>query len=99
MANVVYTADYWKRAYKLVDMMPHHCEYCNLQHNETKGASYCFVRLIDIGAVPGDPKSLVLACRKCRPSPRGPRLSRKQILDKIAELQFDNTAAPSGAHA
>lgn len=88
MASLTYSADYWKRATKLVDANPHACEYCRRNHCEKRGEDYCFVRVIDIGAKPGDPKNLVLACRRCRPNPRGPKLSKKQILDKIAELPF-----------
>ena len=98
MAKLVYTPEYWSRALKLFDVQVHRCEYCNRPHNERKGEFYCFVRVIDIGATPGDRENLVLACRRCRPNPGGPRLSKKQILDKIAELPFDQPAAGQAAH-
>ena len=99
MAKLVYTPEYWSRAIELIDVQVHRCEYCKRPHDERRGEFYCFVRLIDIGEKPGDLQNLVLACRRCRPGPRGPKLTKKQILDKIAELPFDQPVAGQGARA
>ncbi len=98
MDGLTYTHDYWKRAWSLIERDVHECEYCHNAHCENKGEFYCFVRVIDIGKTPGDPMNLVLACTRCRPSPSGPRLSRKQILDQIGELPFPRPAASKVAN-
>lgn len=98
MASVVYTPEYWQRAQSLVDRSEHRCEYCKLPHSDRNKPGYRFVRVIDIGAEPGDLRNLVLACTTCRPKPVGPKITRKQILDKIAELPFPAQPAAASAH-
>jgi hypothetical protein len=99
MSKLTYTERYWQRAQELVDKQVHHCQYCRRKHNEYKGDLYCFVRVIDIGAVPGEPANLVLACRRCRSNPRGPHPTRKQMLAKIAELPFPPSAPAKARNA
>ena len=99
MGNPIYTPEYWNRALKLVDMQVHNCEYCRRPHDERRGEDYCYVRVIDIGTKPGEPANLVLACMRCRPKKSVHNLSKKQILDKIAELPFPGAQLPGVTHA
>lgn len=98
MAEVVYTRAFWEKCLELKSDEDQSCEVC---HGITikKGEGKKTVRVVLTGDGTPLPHRLRLLCTICYPDPKAFSLSRKQILDKIALLPFENTEAPKSANA
>lgn len=98
MAEPVYTRAFWERCLALKSDEDQTCEVCK-QGTILKGEGRRRVRVVLTGDGEPLPHRLRLLCTVCYPDAKPVGFSRKQILDKIALLPFENPEAPKGAHA
>jgi hypothetical protein len=98
MAEVIYTRAFWEAALALKTQDDQYCESCKIGTIK-KGEGKRIVRVVLTGDGTPVPSRLRLLCTICYPDAKAVTASRKQILDKIALLPFENPEAPKGAHA
>lgn len=88
MSAIEYQRDFWQRAYQLVDS-PQVCEQCKRHHNN-KARPKVTVRVVLTGKGMPLPTRLKLLCTQCFRDPVPVRITRKLVLDRIAQLPFPN---------
>src|SRR5579864_950232 len=98
MSEVIYTRAFWERALELKTADDQTCEACHIGTIK-KGDGKRTVRVVLTGDGTPLPHRLRLLCTICYPDAKKVTASRKQILDKIALLPFENPGAPKSAHA
>jgi hypothetical protein len=98
MADIIYTRAFWEMALALKTQDDQDCEACHVG-TIRKGEGKRTVRVVLTGDGEPVPERLRLLCTICYPDRTAIHLSRKQILDRIALLPFENPEAPKSANA
>lgn len=91
MANLDYPREFWQRANELVNGPPQ-CEQCKAFRN-MKVRPRTVVRVVVVKGKGSLVSRLHMMCTKCYPDPVPLKVPKKTVLDKIAELPF-NDAGP-----
>ena len=87
MSEIIYTREFWQRAYELLDQRPYECYSCR-RISDAKAKPTVHVRLVRIAepTEPPKPEQLQMSCHRCTADPRMPTVKTKRQARGMARM-------------